>query len=60
MQPVVNHFFEKLFHLRDMALTEPGKRCLRKRHETLVNFFKTYFDEVNASQIWKDLLAQYI
>ena len=57
--PVVNHFFEKLFLLRDMALTEPGRRCLAKRHQTLVNFLKTYFDEINAPQVWKDLLAQY-
>ena len=57
--PVVNHFFEKLFLLRDMALTEPGRQCLRKKHETLVNFLKTYFDEVNAPQVWKDLLKQY-
>lgn len=57
--PVVNHFFEKLFYLRDMALTEPGRRCLMKKHNTLVSFLKTYFDEVNAPQVWRDLLAQY-
>jgi len=57
--PVVNHFFDKMFLLRDMALTDPGRQCLRKKHETLVNFLRTYFDEVNAPQIWKDLLAQY-
>ena len=58
--PVVNHFFEKLFLLRDMALTEPGRRCLAKRHKTLVDFLKTYFDEVNAPQVWKDLLEKYV
>ena len=57
--PVVNHFFDKMFLLRDMALTDPGRRCFIKRHETLVNFLRTYFDEVNAPQVWKDLLAQY-
>ena len=57
--PVVNHFFEKLFLLRDMALTEPGRQCLIKRHEALFNFLKTYFEEVNAPQVWKDLLKQY-
>ena len=57
--PVVNHFFDKLFHLRDLALTEPGRECLDKRHKTLVNFLKDYFDEVNAPEIWKDLLAEY-
>lgn len=57
--PVVNHFFEKLFLLRDMALTEPGRRCLAKKHKTIFNFLKTYFDEVDAPRVWKDLLAQY-
>lgn len=57
--PVVNHFFDKMFKLRDMALTEPGRRCISKKHETIFNFLKTYFDEVNAPQVWKDLLAQY-
>jgi uncharacterized protein len=57
--PVVNHFFDKLFLLRDMALTEPGRKCIQKRHETIVNFLKTYFEEINAPQVWKDLLAQY-
>jgi len=57
--PVVNHFFDKLFHLRDLALTEPGRQCLNKKHKTLVNFLKTYFDEVDAPQVWKDLLARY-
>lgn len=56
--PVVNHFFDKMFKLRDMALTEPGRRCIAKKHETIFNFLKTYFDEVNAPQIWKDLLAK--
>jgi hypothetical protein len=42
-----------------MALTEPGRKCIRKRHETIFNFLKTYFDEVSAPQIWKDLLEQY-
>ena len=57
--PVVNHFFDKLFLLKDMALTKPGHQCLSKRHETLVNFLKTYFDEIDAPQVWKDLLVQY-
>ena len=57
--PIVNHFFDKLFRLRDLALTEPGQKCLRERHKTIYNFLKTYFDEINAPQVWKDLLLQY-
>lgn len=43
----------------DMTLTEPGHKCLSKRDETLVDFLRTYFNEVDAPQIWKDLLTQY-
>ena len=57
--PIVNHFFDKLFLLRDLTLTEPGHRCIQERHETIFNFLRTYFDEVHAPQVWKDLLAQY-
>lgn len=56
--PAVNHFFEKLLQLRNLALTEPGRRCIRERHQTIVNFLKIYFDEVNAPQMWKNLLAE--
>lgn len=57
--PIVNHFFDKLFQLRDLALTKPGRKCIGKRHETIFNFLKTYFDEVNAPPIWKELLEKY-
>lgn len=57
--PIVNHFFDKLFRLRDMALTDPGRKCIVKRHETIFNFLQTYFDEVDAPQVWRELLAQY-
>lgn len=57
--PIVNHFFDKLFRLRDLALTAPGRQYLEKKHKTIVDFLKTYFEEINAPQVWKDLLAQY-
>ena len=57
--PIVNHFFDKLFRLRDMALTEPGRRFIEQRHKTIVNFLTTYFNEIDAPKVWRDLLAQY-
>ena len=57
--PVVNHYFDKLLRLTDLALTEPGKKYLTKKHETIIYFLKTYFDEVDAPQVWYDLLKQY-
>ena len=59
VDPCVNHFFVKIFHLRDMCLTEPGRKYAAKKHQTIVNFLKMYFDEVNAPQIWYDLLKKY-
>lgn len=57
--PVINHLFDKILHLRDMALTEPGRQYINKKHQILIDFLDTYFDEVNAPQIWKDLLEKY-
>lgn len=59
VDPCVNHFFVKIFHLRDMCLTEPGRKYAEKKHQTLVSFLSAYFDEVDAPQAWKDLLKKY-
>ena len=59
VDPCVNHLFTKVFHLRDMCLTPPGRRYAAKKHQTLVDFLRMYFDEVNAPQIWHDLLKKY-
>ncbi|MFQ6778337.1 MAG: HD domain-containing protein [Alphaproteobacteria bacterium] len=57
--PVVNHLFDKGLHLRDMALTEPGRKYINDKHQILINFLKTFFDEVDAPRIWYDLLKKY-
>lgn len=57
--PIINHLFDKLLHLKDMALTEPGYQYITKKHQILIQFLDTYFDEVDAPQPWKDLLKQY-
>ncbi len=59
VDPCVNHFFTKIFHLRDMCLTEPGRRYSERKHQLIVNFLNLYFDEVNAPQVWRDLLKKY-
>lgn len=58
--PVIHHLFQKTLRLRNLALTEPGRKCLEEKHKTVVQFLNIYFDEVNAPQAWKDLLAQYM
>ncbi len=57
--PVIHHFFHKTLRLRNLALTEFGRKCLEERHKTVVQFLDTYFDEVDAPQPWKDLLNKY-
>lgn len=57
--PVIHHFFHKVLRLRNLALTEPGRRYLENKHQTVVNFLKTYFDEVNAPEEWYTLLERY-
>lgn len=59
VDPCVNHFFNKILKLRDMCLTEPGRKYATKKHQALVDFLEMYFDEVSAPQIWRDLLKKY-
>ncbi len=59
VDPCVNHFFVKIFHLRDMCLTEPGRKYAAKKHKTIVDFLKMYFDEVSAPQVWYDMLKKH-
>lgn len=59
VDPCVNHFFVKIFHLRDMCLTDPGRKYAAKKHQTVVKFLNAYFDEIDAPQNWRDLLKKY-
>lgn len=59
VDPSITHFFNKMLRLRDMCLTEPGRKYAEQKHKVIVNFLKAYFDEVSAPQIWYDLLKEY-
>lgn len=59
VDPTITHFFNKILRLRDICLTEPGRKYAEQKHQFVVSFIKTYFDEVGASQIWYDLLQKY-
>lgn len=59
VDPCVTHFFNKILKLRDMCLTAPGRKYAEKKHQTVVAFLRMYFDEVNAPQIWYDMLKKY-
>lgn len=41
----INHFYEKLFLLKDKIKTETGKKIAEKRHDFMVQFVHTFIDE---------------
>ena len=43
--PSVNHFYEKLLHLKDRMNTEAGKKLATKRHEHMVAFLDQFHAE---------------
>jgi len=57
--PVVNHYFDKILRLRNLALTEPGRKYLEQKHQIIVKFLEEYFEEVDAPKAWLDLLHEY-
>ncbi len=41
----INHFYEKLFLLKDRMNTETGKKIAQQRHEYMEGFVKQFLDE---------------
>ena len=55
----INHVFEKMLKLKDLMLTETGKKEALKRHNFLIEFLKEFFYEQNEDE-WLEYLDNYI
>jgi uncharacterized protein len=55
----VCHIFEKILKLKDLMLTNSGKKEAKKRHQIVVEFLYQLFDEEDAPE-WIDYLNNYL
>lgn len=55
----VCHFFEKILKLKNLMLTESGKKEAKNRHQIIVDFLYHLFDEENALE-WTNYLNDYL
>lgn len=56
---VVTHMFEKLLKLKDLMLTDSGKKEAIERHNIMVEFLYRFFEEENVPE-WIDYLDNYL
>jgi uncharacterized protein len=47
----LNHFYEKLFLLKDMMNTKKGREIAESRHKKMVAFVKDFIKEWNSEDI---------
>lgn len=55
----VCHIFEKILKLKDLMITESGKKEAKDRHNIVVEFLYHLFDEENATD-WTNYLNNYL
>lgn len=55
----INHFFEKMFKLKELLFTTAGKTEGARRHEFMIIFLEQFFEEQGCIE-WKAYLKKYI
>lgn len=53
--PTLNHFYEKLFRLKELMLTPTGKEMAQKRHDFMREFVETFYEEWGQTPAWHPL-----
>lgn len=51
----VDHFYEKLLRIKDLILTESGKRVAQRRHDYMVGFLREMSHEINEARLSDEL-----
>jgi uncharacterized protein len=46
----INHFYEKLFKLKDLMKTESGKKVAQKRHDFMAQYVNQFLAEWNSNE----------
>lgn len=59
IETVVTHIFEKQLNIKNLMLTNSGKKEAIKRHNTMVEFLYHLFEEKNVPE-WTDYLNEYL
>ncbi len=55
----IHHFFDKLLKLKNLMLTQSGKKEAKERHEYMVDFLKQFFKEENTPE-WQRYLNEFL